>query len=88
MNKKNNKITMRESDLKNHERQVASRCYQMYTVVSLMAVRDCFGFGNKRLNRILDKMNKILEEIQEKRVTLEDLQNTLKDEVKINAFWE
>ncbi len=52
-------------------------------VIFFSALRDKEGFGPKRLRRVLDAMNDYADSIQNGYVTIQDLQDTLKEEAGI-----
>ena len=63
-------------------------CNAMYSAAMLMVLHDTLGFGQKRLERIFTRVQKMLGEIMEKRISYADLCETIREEVKVNLVVE
>lgn len=53
-------------------------------IVFLMALRDSEKYGGIRLNRVYDHAIKFFEEVNEGRVSVEEFEHVLRDEVGVN----
>lgn len=49
----------------------------------LLALRDVYGFGKERLERFIDNLLEKYDSFREGYITLEDLQQTIKDETGV-----
>lgn len=78
--KKNRCIQMRESELRRSMESTVKNAYQIAIVCMLTAAHDKFGFGEKRLYRLLDHTQKISQELNDGDISLEDLLGALKDD--------
>lgn len=63
-------------------------CNAFYTVALLTVLRDKSGYGQVRLKRTHDDIQKLFGEIMEGRVSYEDLAQVLLDECNINLIVE
>ena len=63
-------------------------CNAFYTVALLTVLRDKSGYGQVRLKRTHDDIQKLFGEIMEGRVSYEDLAQVLMDECNINLIVE
>lgn len=63
-------------------------CNAMYSAAMLMTLHDTLGFGQKRLERIFSRVQKMFGEIMEKRISYADLCETIREEVKVNLVVE
>lgn len=63
-------------------------CNAMYSVAMLMVLHDTLGFGQKRLERIHLRVQKLFDEIVSHEISYEDLAETLHEECHINLIIE
>lgn len=63
-------------------------CNAMYSAAMLTVLRDTLGYGQKRLWRIFDRVQKLFGEIVERRISYADLAQTLMDEAHVNLVIE
>lgn len=83
----NEKITIRVRELDKIKEKVSNKAVdealQVLTIFPLLALRDSEGFGKKRLLRFKAKFDETIQAYFEGYVTLEDVRQTLIDEVGI-----
>lgn len=63
--------------------QSTKRAFHIMLAFPLMAMRDEFGFGKKRLQRIIDRILETYDAYEEKYITLEDLHTAIEDETGV-----
>ena len=83
MKKKNPVIQMRESELRKMQDKCRQEGVLSMSIILYSAIRDVTGYGRIRMGRIHKKAERIAESIAAGHVKVADLQNNLKDEVKI-----
>ena len=74
-----------------HKKGVAAGVYMgnaMYSVALLLTLRDRLGYGQTRLKRIFNAVQKLFGEIADGEVAYKDLAQTLYDECGINLIIE
>lgn len=96
--KKNREATynMRRSELESMCKQATTNglttgvyvCNAMYSAAMLTVLRDTLGYGQRRLARIFNRVQKLFSEIMEKRISYSDLAQTLMDECGVNLTIE
>lgn len=52
--------------------------------MALLAIRDEFEFGSKRLERIVDKTKTMFDAIETDHISLDDIRQTIKEETGIS----
>lgn len=60
------------------------RAFVIMLGLPLLALRDTFGFGKKRLTRFTDKVFEIYEAYNDDRLNLEDLHKTIENETGVS----
>lgn len=78
--KKNPVITLRESDIRRMKKEVTDDAVRSAFVIIFMVMHDKWGFGKKRLARLLKQTAELSEMIAEGGVSLAQLKRILKDE--------
>lgn len=63
-------------------------CNAMYTAAMLTSMREAFGFGQKRLKKIHDKIQKNFRAIMDGDISYQDVAQALMDECRINLIIE
>ena len=53
---------------------------------ALLVLRDHFGFGEERAKRFMTAYCEVFDDLAEKRISFTDVENTIKDELKINLI--
>ena len=64
--------------------QLINGAYKAFMLLGLMALRDEFDFGNKRLSRFVDKMHDLLDSYNRGYISVLDLHDTIKEETGID----
>lgn len=68
-----------EDRLEEIRSEAINKTVQAYTVAWVISLHDEFNFGNKRLQRVLDKVQNQFECVTAETVTVEDLANWCKE---------
>lgn len=63
-------------------------CNAFYSAAMLTTLRDTLGYGVKRLHRIFSRVQKLFNEIVERRIQYTDLAQVLMDECGVNLIVE
>lgn len=63
-------------------------CNAMYSAAMLTTLRDTLGYGQIRLRRIFERVQKLFYEVVEHRISYTDLAQVLMDECRINLIVE
>ena len=63
-------------------------CNAMYTAAMLTSLRECLGFGQRRLKYIHDQVQKNFEAIRDGEISYQDVAQALMDECRINLIIE
>ena len=81
--KKNPHINLRRSDVERIKREVTTDAVQSAFAIFLMVMRDKWGFGAKRLNRLFKHICELSEMVGDGYVSTAQIKKTLKDEMNI-----
>lgn len=79
----NDKVTLRVRDIDKIKQNATVEALEVLTLFPLLALRDTEGFGKKRLLRFKDKFDEMVDSYYAGYITLEDIRQTLIDEVDI-----
>lgn len=63
-------------------------CNAMYTAAMLTSLRECLGFGQRRLKYIHDQVQKNFAAIRDGEISYSDIAQALMDECRINLIIE
>lgn len=63
-------------------------CNAMYTAAMLTSLRECLGFGQRRLKYIHDHVQKNFEALRDGEISYQDVAQALMDECRINLVIE
>lgn len=63
-------------------------CNAMYTAAMLTSLRECLGFGQRRLKYIHDQVQKNFEALRDGEISYQDVAQALMDECRINLVIE
>lgn len=63
-------------------------CNAMYTAAMLTSLRECLGFGQRRLKHIHDQVQKNFAAIRDGEISYSDIAQALMDECRINLIIE
>lgn len=67
--------------------RVSREAFQRMMVLSLLVLRDEWGFGEKRISRFMDQLSVLIVDVSEGRLSMDDITATLEDELDIKFFW-
>ena len=76
-------VKLKVRDIDRIKKNATAEALEVLTIFPLLALRDSEGFGKKRLLRFNEKMESIAEAYFEGYISLEDIRQTLIDEVDI-----
>jgi hypothetical protein len=60
--------------------------YKAFMLLGLMALRDEFKFGSERMKRYVDKMHDLLDSYNKGYISIEDLNQTIYEEIGIKVM--
>lgn len=83
MKKKNPNITIRESDIRRLKKECTENATNYAIILLLSVMHDKWGFGKKRLSRILSQLDSLADGISGGYVNLKDLRTMIEDECGI-----
>lgn len=86
--KPNTQITMTVKEKEKMKKKAIADALQIITLFPLLALRDEFGFGEKRLKRFMDRMHNDIDAYEKGYLDLADVATTLKKEVNIEVVDE
>lgn len=84
--KKNAHIWLRESDLRRIERECTHNATNYAIILLLSVLHDKWGFGSKRLAKVLSQTDELADSISNGYVKLEDLRSMIEDECGIRVI--
>lgn len=67
--------------------RVSREAFQRMMVLSLLVLRDEWGFGSKRMERFIDQLSVLVDDVSEERLSMDDITATLEDELGIEFMW-
>ena len=67
--------------------RLSREAFQRMMVLSLLILRDEWGFGEKRISRFMDQLSVLIVDVSEGRLSMDDITTTLEDELDIKFFW-
>lgn len=82
----NKPITMTAKELDKLQRKLTNNAVEIVNLVPLLILRDKFGFGKVRLSRYLEYYNEAIEDFNNDRFDLKDIEEMLLEEVKIGIW--
>ena len=75
--KQNPCIHLKQSDVKNLKNDATNTGIRYAMVIFLYVMREKEGFGDKRLKRVYDEMNDVVDSINNGYINLNDLEQVL-----------
>lgn len=81
--KKNKVLQIRESGLRKIKSEAANEAINYSYVIFLNVMRDCEGYGKKRLRRLYERINDLADSISKGYCSLYDLEKVLFNEAGI-----
>lgn len=79
-NDRNKKRMVSDKQLEKYKQVCIKETMDLWQMITLWALHNSEGFGEKRLSRVLEEMNNVAELIVEKYLTKEDIRETLEKE--------
>lgn len=79
-NKKNPVYHLKESDIKKLKREVTQSAVDFSNIIFLSVMRDKEGYGVKRLKRLYDRIQDLVDSFNRGYVSIYDLKKTLEEE--------
>lgn len=67
--------------------RVSREAFQRMMVLSLLVLRDEWGFGEKRISRFMGQLSVLIVDVSEGRLSMDDITATLEDELGLEFFW-
>lgn len=67
--------------------RVSREAFERMMVLSLLVLRDEWGFGSKRMERFIDRLSELIEDVSEGRLSMDDIVDALEDELGIEFMW-
>lgn len=67
--------------------RVSREAFERMMVLSLLVLRDEWGFGEKRMERFMDQLGTLVEDVSEGRLSMDDITATLEEELGIEFTW-
>lgn len=67
--------------------RVSREAFQRMMVLSLLVLRDEWGFGEKRISRFMDQLSVLIVDVSEGRLSMDDITTTLEDELGLEFAW-
>lgn len=67
--------------------RVSREAFQRMMVLSLLVLRDEWGFGEKRISRFMDQLSVLIVDVSEGRLSMDDITTTLEKELGLEFFW-
>lgn len=81
----NRKVPMQQRRVKNRRDadKLIHSSYTAFLLLGIMALRNKFDFGSARIERWIDKINDLRESYEKGYISVQDLQQTIKEETGI-----
>lgn len=67
--------------------RVSREAFERMMVLSLLVLRDEWGFGSKRMERFIDRLSELIVDVSEGRLSMDDIADALEDELGIEFMW-
>lgn len=82
----NKPVTMTTKELDKLAQKMTNNAVEIVNLIPLLILRDKFGFGKVRLSRYLEYYNEAIEDFNNDRFDLKDIEKMLLEEVKIGIW--
>ncbi len=81
----NRKVPMQQRRVKNRRDadKLIHSSYTAFLLLGIMALRNKFDFGSARIERWIDEINDLRESYEKGYISVQDLQQTIKEETGI-----
>ena len=67
--------------------KVSREAFERMMVLSFLVLRDEWGFGEVRMERFMDQLSELVEDVSEGRLSMDDITATLEEEPGIEFMW-
>lgn len=67
--------------------RVSREAFERMMVLSLLVLRDEWGFGEVRMDRFIDQLSTLVEDVSDGRLSMDDITATLEEELGIEFMW-
>lgn len=78
---------MKRKTVKETVDKVSREAFDRMMVLSLLVLRDHWGFGEKRMERFMDQLSELVDDVSEGRLSMDDITKALEDELDIEFMW-
>lgn len=79
--------SMKRKTVKETVDRVSREAFERMIVLSLLVLRDEWGFGEKRMERFMDQLKELVEDVSDGRLSMDDITATLEEELGIEFMW-
>lgn len=76
-------VTLTHKEVEKMKLEAIDKALERINLLPLLVLRDKFGFGEVRLNRYIDHLIIAVEDFNQGRFTLEDIERMLKEETNV-----
>lgn len=66
---------------------MSREAFERMVVLSLLVLRDEWGFGEVRMDRFIDQLSTLVEDVSVGRLSMDDITATLEEELGIEFIW-
>lgn len=84
----NRQVTFSVKELRQRDKRIEEKAFtnsqRIVNLFPLLALRDEFGFGRKRMMRFIKKYHEIIQDYNKGYINFEDIAKVMKEEVKID----
>lgn len=67
--------------------RVSREAFERMMVLSLLVLRDEWGFGEVRMDRFIDQLSTLVDDVSAGRLSMDDITATLEEELGIEFMW-
>lgn len=67
--------------------RVSREAFERMMVLSILVLRDEWGFGEKRISRFMGQLSVLIVDVSEGRLSMDDITATLEEELGIEFMW-
>lgn len=67
--------------------RVSREAFERMMVLSLLVLRDEWGFGEVRMDRFIDQLSTLVDDVGAGRLSMDDITATLEEELGIEFMW-
>lgn len=78
---------MKRKTVKETVDRVSREAFERMMVLSLLVLRDEWGFGSKRMERFMDQLSELIDDVGAGRLSMDDITDALEEELDIEFMW-